>query len=164
MSKSFKEMLAGDELIRLFALGRIPHPVLIEMFGLAGQYAGFWLDSEHVELTTEQMVNAGLAARANDMDCFVRIPPIGYWRVTQCLETGMGGVMAAQIHTVEQAEEFVQWAKFAPRGVRDAKLPQPNLAKFVLQHPPAQSSALKIVFSKKNLFFIHTAFVRHGCR
>ncbi len=27
-------------------------------------------------------------------------------------------MMAAQIHTAAQAEEFVSWAKFAPRGTR----------------------------------------------
>ena len=118
MTKSFKQQLAEGELVRVFALGRVVHPVVIEMFGLAGGYAGFWLDGEHVALTSEQLVVAGLAARANDFDCFVRIPPIGYWRVTQCLETGMGGVMAAQIHSAEHAEEFVKWTKFAPRGER----------------------------------------------
>ena len=115
---TFKELLAGEELIRVFVAGRVFHPIVIEMFALAGGYHGFWLDGEHVELSTPQMTLAGLAARANGFDCFARIPPIGYWRVTQCLEAGMGGVMAAQIRRAEEAEEFVRWAKFAPRGIR----------------------------------------------
>jgi 4-hydroxy-2-oxoheptanedioate aldolase len=114
----FKEMLENDELICTFALGRVVNPVLVEMFGLAGGYHGFWLDGEHVTLSTEQMVNLALAGRANGFDSFVRIPPVGYWQVTQCLESGMGGVMAAQIHSSDQAEEFVSWAKFSPRGTR----------------------------------------------
>jgi 2-dehydro-3-deoxyglucarate aldolase/4-hydroxy-2-oxoheptanedioate aldolase len=118
MPTRFKELLAGDGLIRTFALSRIVHPVLVEMFGLAGGFHGFWVDHEHVALSTEQMVNAALAARANHFDCFARIAPVGYWQVTQCLETGMGGVMAAQIHSADQAETFVQWTKFAPRGTR----------------------------------------------
>ena len=117
MFRTFKQRLAENELTPLFALSRIPHPVLIDMFGLAGGYAGFWLDGEHVAMTNEQMVNASIAARANNFDTFVRIPPIGYWTVTQCLEAGAGGVMAAQIHTVDQAREFVSWCKFAPEGV-----------------------------------------------
>jgi 2-dehydro-3-deoxyglucarate aldolase/4-hydroxy-2-oxoheptanedioate aldolase len=92
--------------------------VVIEMFGLAGGYAGFWIDAEHVALNSDQMVSLALAARANDFDCFVRIPPVGYWLVTQCLETGAGGVMGAQIHSADEAEQFVRWAKFAPRGAR----------------------------------------------
>jgi 2-keto-3-deoxy-L-rhamnonate aldolase RhmA len=118
MFRTFKQRLAENELTPLFALGRIPHPVLIDMFALAGGYAGFWLDGEHVALTTEQIINASIAARANNFDTFVRIPPIGYWTVTQCLEAGAGGVMAAQIHTTEQAREFVSWCKFSPQGVR----------------------------------------------
>jgi len=122
MRKTFKELLATDELIRTFAVGRVVHPVLIEMYGLAGGFRGFWLDIEHAFISTEQMVIATLAAKANNMDCFVRLAPTGYSTVTQCLETGVGGVMAAQIHSAAQAEEFVQWSKFAPRGVRGLNL------------------------------------------
>lgn len=118
MKRTFKELLATDQLIRVFALARIVHPIVIEMFGLAGKYHGFWLDQEHAQVTSDQLIVAALAGRANDMDCFVRIPPTGYWQVTQCLEAGAGGVMAAQIHSAEQARQFVSWAKFAPQGTR----------------------------------------------
>lgn len=118
MAVSFKQLLATGELVPTFALARIVHPIVIEMFGLAGGYRGFWLDQEHVQHTADQLVVAALAARANNMDCFFRIPPTGYWHVTQCLETGAGGVMAAQIHNVEQAAQFVSWAKFQPDGTR----------------------------------------------
>ena len=151
MLRTFKQRLAEDELIRVFAMGRVVHPVVIEMFGLAGGYAGFWLDGEHVGLTTDQMVMASLAARANDFDSFVRIPPIGYWHVTQCLETGMGGVMAAQIHSAEQAEEFVQWAKFAPRGKRgingsgrDANYTHKSISQFTQEANREQFVAIQI--------------------
>jgi 2-keto-3-deoxy-L-rhamnonate aldolase RhmA len=68
------------------------------------------------------MMSVALAARANAFDCFVRLPPTGYWQVTQCLEAGAGGVMAAQIHDVEQAREFVSWARFSPAGTRGLNL------------------------------------------
>jgi 2-dehydro-3-deoxyglucarate aldolase/4-hydroxy-2-oxoheptanedioate aldolase len=115
---SFKVLLAEGRVLRVFALGRVVSPVLVDMFALAGGYDGFWLDQEHAGLTYEQMVVASLAARANNFDCFVRMAPTGYSQVTQCLETGAGGVMAARIESAAQAEQFVQWAKFAPRGSR----------------------------------------------
>ncbi len=118
MPQTWKEWLATDELIRLFAVARVVHPVVIEMFGLAGKYHGFWLDQEHAQISTEQIVVMSLAARANGMDSFVRVPPTGYWQVTQCLEAGAGGVMGAQIHSAEHAREFVSWAKYAPMGKR----------------------------------------------
>lgn len=136
--RRFKELLATDEIIRLFALGRVMHPVVIEMFGLAGGYHGFWLDLEHAFLTTEQITMAAIAARANGMDCFVRMPPTGYWQVTQCLESGAGGVMGAQIRDAAHAREFNSWCRFAPHGVRglnmggrDAGYTHKPLARFV---------------------------------
>lgn len=135
---SFKQLInETDELLPLFALGRIMHPVMVEMFGLAGGYRGFWFDQEHVSVSTEQIATMALAARANNMDTFVRMPPIGYWQVTQALEAGAGGVMAAQIYTADEAREFVSWTKFAPQGVRglnssgrDARYSHRPLAEF----------------------------------
>jgi 2-dehydro-3-deoxyglucarate aldolase/4-hydroxy-2-oxoheptanedioate aldolase len=122
MYRTFKDRLSAGELVRLFALGRVVHPVVIEMFGLGGKYHGFWLDQEHAQISTEQIVIASLAGRANGFDCFVRVPPTGYWQVTQCLEAGAGGVMGAQIHSADQAREFVSWAKFSPAGTRGLNL------------------------------------------
>lgn len=116
--KRFRELLAGDELIPLFHVARCPHPVVVEMFGLAGGYQGFWIDQEHADVRGDQIQTLAIAGRANDLDCFVRMPPVGYWQVTQCLEAGAGGVMAAQIQSADHAREFVSWTQFAPRGVR----------------------------------------------
>lgn len=118
MPTTFKQLLATDELIPIFAVGRIPHPVIIEIFGLAGGYRGFWMDQEHCAISTEQVAIAALAARAHDFDCFVRMPPTGYWQVTKCLEAGAGGVMGAQIQSADHARRFVSWTKFAPEGTR----------------------------------------------
>lgn len=119
---TFKQLLATDGLIRVFALARVIHPVVVEMFGLAGKYHGFWLDQEHARISTEQITVMALAARANQMDCFVRVPPTGYWQVTQCLEAGAGGVMGAQIQSADHARQFVSWARFAPLGTRGLNL------------------------------------------
>jgi 4-hydroxy-2-oxoheptanedioate aldolase len=117
MTIPFKQLVT-ERVVRVFAVGRVVNPVVVDMFALAGGYDGFWLDQEHAGLTYEQMVVAAVCARANDFDCFVRMAPTGYSQVTQCLETGAGGVMAARIESAAQAEQFVQWAKFAPRGSR----------------------------------------------
>ena len=118
MGKRFRELLAEDRVVRLFAAGRVIHPVVFDLFGLAGDYDGFWLDAEHGGLTYEQVLHASVSARANGFDSFVRMAPTDYSQATQHLEAGAGGVMAAQIHSADEAEEFVRWAKFAPRGTR----------------------------------------------
>ena len=77
-----------------------------------------WMDQEHGGLTYEQTVQLSVSARANGFDTFVRMAPSGYELVTQNLEAGASGVLAAQIFSAEQAEQFVRWTKFAPRGSR----------------------------------------------
>ena len=115
---SLKARLNAGETAVILAAGRIFHHNLLQIVGLTGGFHGVWLDMEHVGLTTEQLEIATLACRANGLDTFCRVAPTDYATVTRCLEAGAGGVMAAQIFSVEQAEEFVRWAKFAPRGWR----------------------------------------------
>ena len=152
MRTCFKELLANtNDVLPLFAMSRTMHPVVVEMFGLAGGYRGFWFDQEHSAISTEQIATLSIAARANDMDSFVRMPPVGYWQVTQALEAGAGGVMAAPIYSADQAAEFVSWTKFAPQGVRglnssgyDAKYSHTPLAEFASQANERNFVAIQI--------------------
>jgi 2-dehydro-3-deoxyglucarate aldolase/4-hydroxy-2-oxoheptanedioate aldolase len=135
---SIKRRLAAGETLRVFSLGRVTHPIFVEMFAQAGGYDGFWIDSEHSAPPPDQLLVLALAGRANQFDCFVRMPAIGYWEVTRALETGVSGVMASQIRSVAQAEQFVRWAKFPPVGERgtimsgrDANYTHKTVAQFV---------------------------------
>ena len=116
--RTYKQRLADGELVLSLAAGRVFHHNILQMIGLAGGFHGVWLDMEHVGLTTQQLEVATLACRAAGLDTFCRVAPTDYATVTRCLEAGSNGVMAAQIFSAKQAEEFVQWAKFAPRGWR----------------------------------------------
>lgn len=118
MTTSLKDRLAHGETVNVFAIGRAYHPNLIQMFGIHGGFHGFWIDHEHVGFSIDQIEQAATAGRAAGFDCFVRVAPTDYALVTRCLESGARGVMAAQINNAEQAEQFVSWAKFAPRGRR----------------------------------------------
>jgi 2-dehydro-3-deoxyglucarate aldolase/4-hydroxy-2-oxoheptanedioate aldolase len=118
MSGFFKSLLTTDRVIRVFCAGRLVHPVSLQIFGLAGGYDGFWLDAEHAGISTEQITMAALVGRASGMGSFLRLPVTNYAAVTQALESGVDGVMAAQVTSAAEAEKFVTWAKFAPRGVR----------------------------------------------
>src|SRR5882724_3693657 len=89
----FKELLAGDKLIRVFCAGRMVHPVSLQLFGLAGGYDGFWLDAEHAGISTDQITMACLVGRACGLGNFVRMPVTNYAAVTQALESGTDGVM-----------------------------------------------------------------------
>lgn len=113
-----KEKLARGELVRVFAAGRLMHHNLIQSVGFQGGFDGVWLDHEHAGFSMEQLEVATLAARSVGLENFVRIAPTDYALVTRCLESGGGGIMAAQVFTAAQAEQIVQWCHFHPRGNR----------------------------------------------
>lgn len=118
MSESLKQKLQRGQRVQVFAVGRLFHHNLIQILGLHGGFDGFWIDQEHAGLSIRDVEIAAIAGRSVGLDSFVRIAPTDYSAVTRCFESGAGGVMAAQIHSAEQAEEFVRWSKFAPRGCR----------------------------------------------
>ena len=115
---TLKHQLSNGERLNFFALSRLISPVSIEMYALRGGFAGFWLDLEHGMATVDQIRTAFVAARAVGLQQFIRMAPTGYQDVVQYLELGAGGVMAAQIHSVGEADQFAKWAKFPPQGVR----------------------------------------------
>jgi 2-dehydro-3-deoxyglucarate aldolase/4-hydroxy-2-oxoheptanedioate aldolase len=118
MPETMKQRLYQGERLVVFAVGRMFHHNLVRYLGMTGDFDGFWIDVEHGGLSTGDVEIAATAGQAHGLECFVRVPPTDYATVTRCFESGATGVMAAQIKTAAEAEEFVQWAKFAPRGRR----------------------------------------------
>jgi 2-dehydro-3-deoxyglucarate aldolase/4-hydroxy-2-oxoheptanedioate aldolase len=115
---SFKDRLAAGEMLRVFCVGRIIHPVVFDLHGMVGGFHGIWIDQEHCGTTYEQIALASACCRANGFDSIVRMPLSNYAQATANLEAGAGGLMAARVETVAEAENFVRWTKFAPRGRR----------------------------------------------
>ena len=118
MADTIKQRLARNEVMVIAAAGRVMHHNIIQMIGIHGGFHAIWFDLEHMDYSTEKLEIGTLAARSQGMDSFVRLAPTDYASVTRVLEAGAGGVMAAQIRSAAEAEEFVKWAKFAPRGWR----------------------------------------------
>ncbi len=118
MGARLKALLAQDKVVRVFAVGQLCHPKVVEIVGLLGGYDAVWLDQEHAGLNIEQIEQATRAARGSGLDSFVRLAPTDYATVMRPLEAGAGGIMAAQVRSARQAEEIVRWAKFHPRGLR----------------------------------------------
>ena len=119
MPSIFHDLLATDRILNVFSVSRIIHPVVFDVFGLAGGFDGLWLDQEHGGMTIPQVQATSAFARANNMGTIIRMAPTGgYSLVTQNLEAGADSVMAARLNSAAEAEEFVTWCKFAPRGDR----------------------------------------------
>ncbi|WP_437201296.1 HpcH/HpaI aldolase family protein [Planctomicrobium sp. SH664] len=118
IERTLKQRLAAGERVNVFAIGRAYHPTQLEMYAIHGGFHGFWIDHEHSGFPTQEIEAAATAGRAAGLDSFVRMAPVDYASVTRALESGAGGVMAAQINTAVEADQFVRWSKFAPRGNR----------------------------------------------
>ena len=118
MGAQLKALLAGGRVLRVFALGHLFSPKLVEMIGWRGGFDAVWFDQEHAGLSMAQLEEGSRAARAVGLDCFVRLNATDYATVMRALEAGAGGVMASMVKSARQAEEIVSWAKFHPRGCR----------------------------------------------
>src|SRR5438105_13030651 len=102
MGRRLQELLAQNKLTRVFALGQLCDPKLIEILGMEGGYDAVWLDNEHAGLTIAQIENAARAARGVGLESFVRLAATDYASVMRPLEAGAGGVMAAQVRSARE--------------------------------------------------------------
>lgn len=118
MGAKLKELLTQGKLVRVFCVGQLCHPKIVEIIGFQGGCDAIWLDQEHAGVSIAQIEEACRAARGVGLDTFVRLAPTDYATVMRPLEAGAGGIMAAQVRSARQAEEIVRWAKFHPEGLR----------------------------------------------
>lgn len=113
-----KQLLADGRFVRLFGVGQLLSPKLIEIVGEHGGFDALWLDAEHAGLDMKDVELATLAAKAYGLDHFVRMPATDYAAIMRVLEAGAGGLMVSMVRGPEEAERAVRWAKFHPRGER----------------------------------------------
>jgi 2-dehydro-3-deoxyglucarate aldolase/4-hydroxy-2-oxoheptanedioate aldolase len=118
MKPSIRQRLASGQSVRVMALGALAHPKLVEAVAHYGLLHGIWIDQEHSAISHERLETIVMASRAAGLDAFARVPPTDYATVMRPMEAGCSGVMAAQIRTVQQVQQVVQWAKYPPRGSR----------------------------------------------
>jgi 4-hydroxy-2-oxoheptanedioate aldolase len=113
-----KQLLADGQVVRVFALGQLLSPKLVEIVGEHGEFDALWLDAEHAGIGMRDIELATLAAKAYGMDHFVRLPATDYASIMRPLEAGAGGLMISMVRSPEEAEQAVRWSKFWPRGER----------------------------------------------
>ncbi len=113
-----KQLLAEGKPVRMFGVGQLISPKIVEIVGEHGGFDALWLDAEHAGITMREIELATMAARSYGMDHFVRLPATDYASIMRPLEAGAGGVMVSMIQSAAEAERAVRWAKFWPRGER----------------------------------------------
>ena len=65
MGAQLKALLAGGRMLRIFALGHLCSPKLVEMIGWRGGFDAVWFDQEHAGLTMAQTEEAARARGAS---------------------------------------------------------------------------------------------------
>src|SRR4051812_12922008 len=111
-----KQLLAEGGVVRMFGVGQLISPKLIEIVGEHGGFDALWLDAEHAGITMKEIEWATMAARAYGMDHFVRLPATDYASIMRPLEAGAGGGLISMVRSPAEAEQAVRWAKFWPIG------------------------------------------------
>src|SRR5262249_18900950 len=113
-----KQLLADGRFVRMFGVGQLYTPKLVEIVGEHGGFDAPWLAAQHAGVGMKEIELATMAGRAYGMDHFVRMPATDYASIMRVLEAGAGGVMVSMVRSPEEAEQAVRWAKFYPRGDR----------------------------------------------
>lgn len=118
MSSVIIERLRSGQLVRVMHFVGLSSPKYVEVAARLGNFHGVWIDQEHSDLPHADMELILMACRATGMDAFARVPPTDYATIMRPLEAGCSGVMVAQVRTLEEVQQAVQWAKYPPRGLR----------------------------------------------
>lgn len=88
-----------------------------EILALAG-FDFFVLDTEHVAVDREQLVNIVRAADAADITPIVRVRENNQVEILQNLDLGYAGVQVPNVDTYDEAKALVERVKYTPLGVR----------------------------------------------
>lgn len=103
--------------MKVVGINRVTEPWLTEVAGTLG-FDVVWFDMEHRHYGYEFIDRLSLACRATGIDLMVRIRKNGYTSVMRALEFGANGIMIPHCCSAEEAQQWVEWARFPPLGKR----------------------------------------------
>lgn len=117
MAHGFRaRLLQGDLLIGTMVT--LNAPEVAELLSAVG-CDWLFLDAEHSVLDARAL--QGMLQGAGAMTpCLVRVSTAAEVPIKQALDIGAAGIIVPQVNSAMQAEQVVQWAKYAPAGTRGA--------------------------------------------
>lgn len=92
-------------------------PHTVRTFARAG-YEWLWIDLEHNAIGLDTVLELGRTAQDVGIATIVRVPQAEYAYIARTLDTGVDGIMAPQVETVDQMRHIVECAKYPPVGKR----------------------------------------------
>jgi 2-keto-3-deoxy-L-rhamnonate aldolase RhmA len=118
MSSVILDRLAAGKIARVFHFTGYSTPKTVEMLCRTGNFHGVWFDQEHATIPHVDLELMLIACRAAGTEAFSRVPPTDYATVMRPMECGCNGVMIAQVRTLAEVKQAVEWAKYPPVGKR----------------------------------------------
>ncbi|KAJ1548134.1 hypothetical protein HK096_004062 [Nowakowskiella sp. JEL0078] len=86
------------------------------------------IDGEHGNMMDSDWHDTVNAVSVWGPSPIIRIPGGEEWIIKRALDTGAHGIMVPMVHTKQQAEKIVSFAKFPPQGIRGHGGPFPSAA------------------------------------
>jgi 4-hydroxy-2-oxoheptanedioate aldolase len=118
MPSIIKDRLASGKIVRAMHIVGYATPKVLELVTTLGDMHGVWLDQEHAAIPHQQLELMTMACRASGKDAFARVAPTDYATIMRPYEAGCSGVMVAQVRTLDEVKQAVEWAKYPPVGKR----------------------------------------------
>ena len=87
-----KSELLNGKIIKVPEINRVFDPTVVETIASVG-YECVWVDMEHSHADFKDLATLVLAARASEIDVFVRIPHGPYNQIIKTLEIGASGLI-----------------------------------------------------------------------
>jgi 2-keto-3-deoxy-L-rhamnonate aldolase RhmA len=121
-----KDKLARGEVVSSMTV-RLVRGVEIARIARSAGFDSLYVDMEHCSFSLETTGQICIAALAEGITPFVRVPANTPDYITRALDGGAMGVIAPHVRSAAQAREVVRAAKFQPLGERSANGSLPHL-------------------------------------
>ncbi len=118
MPSVIKDRLSSGKTVCAMHMIGYSTPKSLELITTLGNMHGVWIDQEHAAVPHQQLELFAMACRASGKDVFARVAPTDYATVMRPYEAGCSGVMIAQVRTMDEVNQAVEWAKYPPVGKR----------------------------------------------
>ena len=121
ISNPAKKLLKSGQPITGMNVFESFRPSLIKIASMAG-FDLILADTEHGSCDIETLTNFLVSARDNDLTPIVTVVSPERSLVSKMLDAGALGIILSHAETVEQVNDLVRWAKYAPEGERGLAL------------------------------------------
>ena len=119
MRSDFRSRLKSGHTL-LGTMVTMPTSVAAEILADVG-FDWLFIDGEHGPIETTELLGM-LQAVNGRAACLYRVPEAAEVPIKKALDLGADGIITPQTNTVEQVQNVVRWARYAPQGQRGVGL------------------------------------------